>query len=104
MTKPILLQPGSAASRTAQLLAAGWQRQTSIDEPRLSEIAQTYRALGYAVEVVMEAAVQTDKSQSASACRVCLDAAASGPRPVGSVFIRECEQALEDELEGLFDE
>lgn len=37
------------------LLAAGWQRQTTIDEPRLSELAENYRALGYAVHIARDA-------------------------------------------------
>lgn len=37
-----------------RLLASGWQRQTTIDEPRLSELAENYRALGYAVHIARE--------------------------------------------------
>lgn len=37
------------------LLAAGWQRQTTMDEPRLSELAENYRSLGYAVHIVRDA-------------------------------------------------
>ncbi|MBV2233974.1 MAG: hypothetical protein KUL75_00370 [Sterolibacterium sp.] len=38
-----------------ELLAAGWQRQTTMDEPRLSELAETYRSLGYAVHIERDA-------------------------------------------------
>lgn len=34
------------------LLDEGWQRQTTIDEPRLSELAENYRGLGYEVLIV----------------------------------------------------
>ena len=37
--------------RQAQLLRAGWKRQSTYDEPRLSELLQTYRELGFEVRV-----------------------------------------------------
>lgn len=103
MSKTISLLP--RARHTQQLLDSSWQRQTCIDEPRLSEIAQTYRELGYEVRVVMEAADQPapvqQVPQAEPGCRVCLTAAVAGPRPVGTVFIRaraSAGQALLDDL------
>jgi hypothetical protein len=36
----------------ARLEAEGWTRRTVIDEPRLSELVETYRSLGFEVQVV----------------------------------------------------
>lgn len=38
--------------KEADLLAAGWVKQTTIGEPRLSEIVENYRQLGYEVHVI----------------------------------------------------
>ena len=56
---------------------AGWQCQTTIDEPRLSEIAEAYRALGYEVRVVQEGVTV--------GCGAC-DPAGAGR--VGTLYIR----------------
>ncbi len=79
------------------LLDEGWQRQTTIDEPRLSELAENYRALGYAVLIVHEA-------PGDAACRVCFDSAAASGRGVGgrlgTLYIRRQDDAasVDDEL------
>ena len=51
----------AAGNREAELIAQGWAKQTTIGEPRLSELVELYRALGYEVEkqVVGERAVHT---------------------------------------------
>ena len=38
-----------ATNRRAQLEAEGWQRMNLYDEPRLTELAEEYRELGYDV-------------------------------------------------------
>jgi hypothetical protein len=38
-------------TRAAQLAAGGWQRQSTCDEPRLSEMADMYRAIGVEVHI-----------------------------------------------------
>ncbi|MEW6071055.1 MAG: hypothetical protein AB1726_00480 [Planctomycetota bacterium] len=39
------------AGRDAELIAAGWKKKTTYDEPRLSEIAAAYRELGFEVRL-----------------------------------------------------
>lgn len=56
---------------------AGWQCQTTMDEPRLSEIVEAYRALGYEVQVVQEGVTV--------GCGAC-DPAGAGR--VGTLYIR----------------
>ncbi len=63
------------------LFDAGWQCQTTIDEPRLSELAENYRALGYAVLVVHE-------TPSGSGCYECFKAAGEAGRSVGTIYTR----------------
>jgi hypothetical protein len=36
-------------TREEELAREGWQRQTTTDEPRLSEMAETYREIGFDV-------------------------------------------------------
>ena len=38
--------------KEADLFAEGWIKKTTIGEPRLSEIVENYRQLGYEVQVV----------------------------------------------------
>ena len=37
--------------REAELSEAGWERRATADEPRLSDAAETYRALGFEVHL-----------------------------------------------------
>ncbi|MBI4291550.1 MAG: hypothetical protein HY661_08735 [Betaproteobacteria bacterium] len=57
----------AAGKRQAELIAQGWTKQTTIGEPRLSELVENYKALGYEVEVV-EQRGETD------GCGICFDA------------------------------
>ncbi len=61
---------------------AGWRRLTTLAEPRLTEMAQNYRALGYEVEIrdVQEA--------QESDCTTCFDAGASMGRVYGTLYVR----------------
>jgi hypothetical protein len=38
-------------TRQEELTRQGWQRQTTYDEPRLSEMAETYREIGLEVHL-----------------------------------------------------
>ncbi len=38
-------------SREEELTAQGWQKKSTIDEPRLSELVQTYRQIGCEVHL-----------------------------------------------------
>ena len=38
-------------TREAELGAQGWQKKSTVDEPRLSELVQTYRRIGCAVHL-----------------------------------------------------
>ncbi len=70
----------------AALLAQGWQLQTTIDEPRLSELSENYRALGYAVFILREGVT--------SGCGAC-----SQGSSVGALYLRRVEsKPVDDEL------
>lgn len=59
-----------SARREAELQARGWVRQTLIDEPRLSEIVQQYRDLGFEVHLEpLDPAACTSTGQ----CSLCFD-------------------------------
>jgi hypothetical protein len=52
-------------SRREQLEKTGWLRRTTYDEPRLSELVETYRELG--LEVRLEEP-ETDELEECNAC------------------------------------
>jgi len=74
------------------LVKEGWVRQTTIGEPRLSEIVQNYRAMGFEVHV------EEFKSQG-DGCNTCFDAGQELGFSYGTVYVRKrSEAAGEDEL------
>ena len=56
-------------ARDRDLLREGWERRTIDCEPRLTEIAEMYRSLGY--EVRLE---PFEPAPDAEACRTCFEA------------------------------
>jgi hypothetical protein len=78
-----------------ELLAQGWTLQTTIGEPRLSEIVENYRNMGYEVYVV-EHAVEA----SGDSCNSCFSADAEIGKMYGDIFTRESgdRKPLEDAL------
>jgi len=77
------------------LLAQGWILQTTIGEPRLSEIAENYRNMGYEVHVV-EHAVEA----SGDSCNTCFSADAQVGKMYGDIYTRQSgnTKPLEDAL------
>ena len=81
--------------READLLAEGWIKQTTIGEPRLTEIVENYRGLGYEVHVVEH------REESGDGCNTCFTAGAEMGQVVGDVYIRKGKggrSAADDEL------
>ncbi len=78
-----------------ELLAQGWVKKTTIGEPRLSEIVENYRNMGYEVYVI-EHPVET----SGDSCNTCFSADAEAGKMYGDIFIRQSGNAkpLENEL------
>jgi len=67
------------STRRARLEAEGWTRRTVIDEPRLSELVETYRSLGFEVQVVPVA------DDDLSECSECVRA---DPCRFGTIYTR----------------
>jgi hypothetical protein len=90
--KPIRLKLVKGG-REGDLLAQGWTKQTTIGEPRLSEIVENYRQLGYEVTVIEHPA-----EVSGDGCNTCFTAGAEQGQMCGDVFIRRSGNAkpLED--------
>ena len=84
--------------KEADLLSEGWIKQTTIGEPRLSEIVENYRRLGYEVHVVEH----REEAESAGAgCNTCFTAGAQMGQVYGDVYIRKGKggkAAADDEL------
>ena len=57
----------AVGDREAELIAQGWTKQTTIGEPRLSELVELYKALGYEVEVI-------EQRNDIDGCGICFDA------------------------------
>ncbi|MDO8310771.1 MAG: hypothetical protein Q7T25_02400 [Sideroxyarcus sp.] len=81
--------------REGELIAQGWIKQTTIGEPRLSEIVNNYRNMGYEVSVIEHTVVESEDD-----CNCCYSADAKTVQVVGDIYTR-CSGALkplEDEL------
>lgn len=81
------------AGREGELLAQGWTRQTTIGEPRLSELIAAYRSLGYEVEVI-------EHSTEGDDCGTCFEAGKEMGYVFGDIYLRKKPGAPqgEDEL------
>lgn len=92
--KPIRLKLVKGG-KEGELLEQGWIKQTTIGEPRLSEIVENYRKMGYEVHVI-EHPVETD----GDSCNSCFTVGAEIGQMYGDVYIRKSGGAkpLEDEL------
>jgi hypothetical protein len=77
----------------AELLRQGWKRQTTIGEPRLSELVETYRSLGYEVHVV-------EHRVEGEGCGTCFEAGQAMGQVYGEIWLRRREGAAaeDDEL------
>ena len=84
------LVPGG---QEGELLAQGWVKKTTIGEPRLSEIVENYRNMGYEVHVVEHPVEETGDS-----CNTCFSAGAEAGKMYGDVYVRGKAKPLEDEL------
>jgi len=81
--------------KEGELLAEGWVKQTTIGEPRLSEIVENYRQLGYEVRVVEH------REESGDGCSTCFTAGAEMGQVYGDVYVRKGKggkRAVDDEL------
>lgn len=73
-----------------RLLREGWEKKTTLGEPRLSEVAESYRALGY------EVLVQGYQS-GGPGCNTCFDAGQEMGITYGTVYVRRREGATDDD-------
>lgn len=82
--------------KEGDLLAQGWTKQTTIGEPRLSEIAENYRLLGYEVTIVEHPSEATGDS-----CNTCFSGGPDNGQVTGDLYIRKDANArpmVNDEL------
>jgi hypothetical protein len=81
--------------KEGELLAQGWIKQTTIGEPRLSEIVENYRNMGYEVVVIEHPA-----EASGDSCNSCFAGSAEVGEVNGDIFIRAGSSAkpLENDL------
>jgi hypothetical protein len=72
----------------------GWRRVSTLSEPRLTEMADNYRALGYEVEI-------RDLQKTDADCSTCFDADDRLGRTYGTLYVRQRGTGPQDD--GLFD-
>lgn len=94
-TKPRTVIPIKQAKEVTpedKLREAGWARQTTIGEPRLSEIVENYKSMGFEVHV-------EEFKTDGDGCNSCFDAGQEMGISYGTVFIRKRNKPSgEDEL------
>lgn len=92
--KTIPIKLAGATSREEdvedRLLRAGWKRLTTIGEPRLSEIAEAYRGMGFEVHV------ESYKTEG-DGCTSCLDADQEMGKVIGTVYTRRAAVVQKDD-------
>lgn len=85
-----------------QLAQEGWVLRTTIGEPRLSEVVDNYRAMGYEVHVEFLAPTPAPAATAShdDTCTTCFDADAEGKsQKWGSVYVRSGQtHKLNDDL------
>lgn len=93
-TIPIKLASSPAAAQDddveMRLLREGWKRLTTIGEPRLSEIAEAYRGMGFKVHV------ERYRSEG-DGCTSCLDADDEMGKVIGTVYTRRSAKPVQDD-------
>ena len=62
----------------------GFRPLSTLSEPRLSEMAENYRRLGFEVQI-------RDVLRDGRPCTTCFDAASSGEHVVGTLYVRRRE-------------
>lgn len=75
---------GGGSDPETLLMQQGWIRRTTIGEPRLSEVVENYRAMGYEVHVERFGGVE-------GSCTTCYDATdpSSENQVWGTVYVRQ---------------
>lgn len=86
---------GAAADSSdpaVKLAQHGWILRTTIGEPRLSEVVENYRAMGYEVHVEHFGTIRSDEAGSGDgeSCTTCFDAAdrSVASQTWGSIYVR----------------
>lgn len=94
MTRRVIpIAQAKAVSPEDARLRDGWKRQTTIGEPRLSEIVKNYKAMGFEVHV-------EEYKAEGEGCNTCFDAGQEMGQVYGEVYVRKGSvgQTVDDEL------
>jgi hypothetical protein len=70
----------------------GWARLSTLSEPRLSEMAENYRALGYEVDVR-----DIQRTDGAGGCNTCFEAGKEIGQVFGTLYVRRRPDARQDD-------
>jgi hypothetical protein len=67
----------------------GWRALSTLSEPRLSEMAENYKTLGYEVEI-------RDIQRNEGGCNTCFDAGQEIGQVFGTLYVRKRDGAQGD--------
>ena len=81
MSNKIIFFKHLSTSPKAELLYSGYSRRTTAAEPRLSELVNEYKRIGYEVQVV-------EYQVEANGCGVCYEAGAQVGEVFGDIYVR----------------
>ena len=95
---PIAAATKAATAKAAPVPASeeGWRALSTLSEPRLSEMAQNYRALGYEVEIRevhksgqgSQGSQGSERTEGAGGCTTCFDAGERQGFTYGTLYVR----------------
>ncbi len=76
--------------------ADGWERVSTLAEPLLVKMVNTYRALGYEIDI-------RDMQRNPGTCTTCFDAGGKMGEVFGTLFVRRAASAARED-DQFFDE
>ena len=90
----------ASAPRAAPGDEDGWRVLSTLSEPRLSEMARNYRALGYEVQIR-----DVQRVDDPGACTACFDAGGAAAVTYGTLYVRRApgQDPAAAHEDGLFD-
>lgn len=88
---PLVFHRRTASDRGAELALRGYTRRTTAAGPRLAEIVDEYRRIGFEVELV-------DHERDPDGCNICFEVAATAKGGYKDVYVRAPRQPRAAEM------
>ncbi len=92
----LIMDTKESVAKHRELVAEGWVRRFTAEEPRLSEAVESYRMIG--LEVRVEPGALGEEQE----CRTCLTAPGFQDK-YGTIYTRGSQESASDMVDDLFD-